>query len=821
MKNELQKLNTCGCCEGTKWLTPLEITNRPGLSALVYRAGDYGSFKESMLRSLSAAPALRRLTTRDDDDAGIALIDAWAVVLDVLTFYQERIVQEGFLNTSTERLSLFELARHISYRPQPGVAAGTPLAFFLDELKGAPTEITIPVGTKVQSIPGQDERPQMFETIREIRAKARWNAIKPKLREKQVLLKGTTQLYLQGTANQLQPGDHILLAEHHRNATRESEIWKNIRTLETVSLNHEEDYTLVTWTKKLDFGFSTDEAVDHFKVYVFRQKAAFFGHNAPDWRAMSDEVKKNFDKVTWEKRDNWPGFVSPIQKGIIYLDAIYPKIVEGSWIALVEPAYTDLFKVSEVRISSQTNFTLTAKTSMIRVEGNTTHRFDRRSSLVLTQSEELKIAEKPITTPVFGKTIPLHGEYRDLVKGQSLIVSGATSLTPPEYISELAIIQSVTTPGNDTEIQLETGLQNAYLRHTVSINANVAPATHGESKTEILGSGDGARVFQQFRLKQKPLTYTAATTGGAKTTLEIRVNDIKWREVPSFYGRSAEERIYVIKMDEDGSTYVQFGDGITGARLPSGVENVKAAYRVGIGMEGMVKANQLSSVLSPLPGLRKATNPTPATGGDDPELPEDIRRNAPLTVRTLDRIVSIKDYEDAANAFAGIGKARADLLWKGEEKAVCLTVAAADKGLVSNTLREKLIEAINAIRHSNIPVLVASYTKKYFNLNAGIKIHEDFLPETVFPNIRSALLKAFGFEARHFGQGVTPSEVMAVMQSVEGVVAVDLNNLGGQDPSKNEHCRLRAATAVWSNNTTPQPAEMLLIDPNNIHITAM
>ena len=69
------------------------------------------------------------LTTRAPDDPAIALLDAWAVVGDVLSFYQERIANEGFLRTATERRSVLELARQIGYELNPGVAAATYLVW--------------------------------------------------------------------------------------------------------------------------------------------------------------------------------------------------------------------------------------------------------------------------------------------------------------------------------------------------------------------------------------------------------------------------------------------------------------------------------------------------------------------------------------------------------------------------------------------------------------------------------------------------------------------------------------------------------------------
>ena len=121
---------SCGCCSGAEQLTPAVIANRPGLDALAYRVGTHGAFLETMKARLATLGIelprehadedgswsdwvypLRKLTTRADDDPAIALLDSWATVADVLTFYQERIANEGYLRTATERRSVLELAR--------------------------------------------------------------------------------------------------------------------------------------------------------------------------------------------------------------------------------------------------------------------------------------------------------------------------------------------------------------------------------------------------------------------------------------------------------------------------------------------------------------------------------------------------------------------------------------------------------------------------------------------------------------------------------------------------------------------------------------
>src|SRR5437899_7064643 len=170
-------LDACGACAGVSPQTPGVVANRAGLSSISYRVGTQPLFKESMQARLGTLPELR---TRDPGDFTFGLIDAWASVADVLSFYQERIANESFLRTATERRSLAGLAELVGYVPQPGVAASTWLAFTIMQAPGTPgspsTAVDIPAGTRVQSIPLPGGLPQTFETIETVPARVEWNA---------------------------------------------------------------------------------------------------------------------------------------------------------------------------------------------------------------------------------------------------------------------------------------------------------------------------------------------------------------------------------------------------------------------------------------------------------------------------------------------------------------------------------------------------------------------------------------------------------------------------------------------------------------------
>src|SRR5215207_2759191 len=279
-------LDECGCCEGLEVGTPAEVYNRPGLSAIAYRIGTHARFKRSMLARLSDSrlPALRDLNTRDDDDFTVALLDAWATVADVLTFYSERIANESYLRTATERVSLLHLARLIGYELAPGVAAGTYLAFELEdtpEVPSVPRVVSLDEGVKVQSLPGQDELPQTFETVEKIEARVEWNELRPRKTKPRAPAPGDTHTYLRGVTTGLQPGDPLLVVGPGRETDPESGQWE-IRHVSSVEPDTEADRTLVRWDEPLrDTIPRVGSPANGAKVFTLRTRASLFGYNAP------------------------------------------------------------------------------------------------------------------------------------------------------------------------------------------------------------------------------------------------------------------------------------------------------------------------------------------------------------------------------------------------------------------------------------------------------------------------------------------------------------------------------------------------------------
>ena len=90
-------------------------------------------------------------------------------------------------------------------------------------------------------------------------------------------------------------------------------------------------------------------------------------------------------------------------------------------------------------------------------------------------------------------------------------------------------------------------------------------------------------------------------------------------ERPSLFDAKPTDRVYTVRFDNDGNAYLIFGDGKKGSRLTSGIENVIARYRSGIGIDGEVASELLTLLPSRPVGIKKVINPEQASGSEDPK----------------------------------------------------------------------------------------------------------------------------------------------------------------------------------------------------------
>ncbi len=951
--------STCGCYEGTEILTPVSTVNRPGLDALTYRVGTQASFLETMKARLGVMSVdganpdgstqtfypLLGLTTRDASDPAIALLDAWATAGDVLTFYQERIANEGYLRTATERRSVLELARLVGYTLRPGVAATVYLSYTLDTNQTTPVEIA--PGAQAQSIPGPGQLPQMFETSDPLDARQEWNNLQVRLTQPQDITLDDAitipLMYAGGTSTGLKPGDSILLVfdasgdpavmrkvqsidaqfdtqrtvinfqpwpqkivvafqalvtlirsientadgkgggagivtmlegfakqvrlgitpdiifwvqEMQRNQmdahpdfvqphkeflqtigaplpppnplpkpTNPSEFIVGLleppilqarsslqlaRSLTTAFAPHTDasPQMLVAFAPKLRQTFYqawvnatvSDTQRTLLAVYAMRVEAPLFGASVPKMAAY-DATGKLEQPQNWTE---WP-IDSGEQDNALFLDQAYDSILPSSYAVVQQPGPNigfarEVHVVTAVQTQQRTAYGISGKTTQLMFgeawDGDLTQGTlaPLRPVTVYGQSEALTLIDMPVTDEIFGQEINLSTLYNELTSGRWIVITGnrtdipgVTGVTGTELLMISGLRQdfNASLPGDTTRttLLLATPMAYRYSRDSdFKIYANVVKATHGATKNEVLGSGDASQELQTFQLKQPPLTFVSAPNpSGVDSTLQVYVNNIEWHEVDTLAGLGPKDRNFVTLTDDNDITSVIFGNGVEGARPPTGVQNVVSIYRSGIGSPGNVDAGQISMLQTRPLGVKSVINPLEASGGADREEIAQARQNAPYAVMSLDRLVSIEDYGNFSRTFAGVGKAISARISDGRRQLVEITIAGVEDAPIDPTsdLYQNLVIALQQYGDPATPIQVDVRELVMLVTSVNIKLQPDYLWDPVASAVRAAVLDYFGFDNRAFGQPALLCELIALIQNTEGVEYVDVIAFGG------------------------------------------
>ena len=404
------------------------------------------------------------------------------------------------------------------------------------------------------------------------------------------------------------------------------------------------------------------------EAYAFARRAAIFGANAPDPALLTGGEGQ---PLAPDPGPDWDGMGTPLAEGttdVVELDGDQPRIVDGSWLVLERAEDNELYRVEATAPGGAARFALSGRITRVRVDSTKgLSQFGRRETIAHCESRELDVAEQPIEDPLGGRTLELEATDPPLPAGRTVLVTGFAPGTVPRIRSSprrrrrrwpsRRSSHACVVTGATMIVTLDRDLVAEYDPATLRVRANVVAATHGETVSQVLGSGDATQALQRMVTRRGPLTYVGAADGvgveeharGARRRGGLGAGRVARRSRPG------PSRVVTVRAREDGTVTVTAGDGVHGARLPTGTENVKATYRVGIGADGALVAGQLTLLPRRPLGIRGATNPGATHDWAAPEALTEARINAPLRIRTLDRAVSIADHGDFAAGFAGVG----------------------------------------------------------------------------------------------------------------------------------------------------------------------
>lgn len=275
----------------------------------------------------------------------------------------------------------------------------------------------------------------------------------------------------------------------------------------------------------------------------------------------------------------------------------------------------------------------------------------------------------------------------------------------------------------------------------------------------------------------------AALVQALRTELAALVVD--WRVQADLLSSGPDDHDYVVEIDDDGIAHLRFGDGQNGVQPAAGTV-FRAVYRCGRGPAGNVGSGtimHLQMMEGLLPGgVVKVWNPLAAQGGVAPEALSDVRVNAPAAfLDTIERAITADDYATLAARHPAVRRAAATLRWTGSRYAVKVAIAPYGGETVEPAVLDGVAAFLERYRRIGHDVEVTPAT--YVSLDVGIEVH--VAPDYLRGHVEAALLDVFGTGLRRsasrglfapdkltFGEDIYLSRIIAAAQSVEGVANV-------------------------------------------------
>ena len=799
------------CCDVTH-TSPLE-TLPAGLSALPRQLRGFPEVRRDLLRALRDGGPLADWRA-SGDDFGLMWLEMWAYVADVLGFYDERIANESYLRTAARRSSLRRIVELLGHTPRSGIAASATVAALAE---GA-VAVSLPPGTGFRSSAFAAETPQVFETTAPLTIhplKNQWIIRTFKRRPTIDPAPATTtpnvrQLLFETAGFGLAANELVLFDSRQAGAASPVEpAASRAAAIESI-----QGKDLLTYNQvSLEPPVRIEPDTDLSQIRARRPtQTATPTRNKP--------IVPGDAKTTHPAVENLPGsdgtrvFVD--QPPNVFRRS--EPIIVAFDLGAASPRYA-VATIESVRAAAVTVTSIPTQTIDIPQPDGT--------SLPVQIDSPSIAATELILKPTIDATLAGSPDRLTLLfsfvdGGQPTNVGrtelGATELADPDGIA----VEGIVTPPPDAiaaveaagltqttnvtgELEQEFLIADALqvgalvegrltftadgrgifavlaadqlppvkLRLPITIYGNVVSTTRGESVFgEVLGSGNARLANQRFKLRKKPLTYLPLASGAATavSTLQVRVDGVLWREVPTFFDRGPEDPVYTARHDDEQNTIVTFGDGVRGARLPSGVKNVIGSYRFGAG-EAAPPAATIAQLARSVKGLRGVRSPVAATPGKDPDKPEELRTNAPRSALLFGRAVSAADFEALAREQPGVIQARAEWLWIAAQMQAGVAVYYVGDGDAA-----AIAGALRAQADPSVPIEVTRATPIPATVSIGIEADPRYAPDVVAAAVRTHLTTrgtgVLSLEQARVGGTFWPSVLFEAAAQVAGAVAV-------------------------------------------------
>jgi hypothetical protein len=340
---------------------------------------------------------------------------------------------------------------------------------------------------------------------------------------------------------------------------------------------------------------------------------------------------------------------------------------------------------------------------------------------------------------------------------------------------------------------------------------NVALADHGRTETREEWEPVPTNRKYRPRITRGPLTQQAFVrrrAGGQRVLIDFAASaaaalrwnlaDVQpavvladergdyWQACADLVSSDRFAREFVVETEDDGTSYLRFGDGASG-RAPTAGDRFSAVYRTGNGLVGNIGAGTIRHVVirQGMDWARstalKVFNPLPATGGQESHSVQQAKLYAPQAFRYQERAVTPDDYARAAERHPDVQRAVATRRWTGSWYTTFISVDRRGGRPVNAEFETELTRFLDRYRLAGHDLEIESPRLVSVDIRLEVCVKRGYFA----PAVKVALLKTFsddrlrsgqnGFfhpDEFTFGEPVYLSQVVARAMTVEGVLSV-------------------------------------------------
>lgn len=693
--------------------------------AIDYLAKDFQSFRSLMLDRLSLL--VPEWTERATPDVGVALVELLAYVADELSYRQDAVATEAYLQTARRRTSLRRHARLVDYVVHEGANARVWARVFVDG-EGVVLEPGTPLLTRVPDVPdvvepdGEDHRDALaagaetFETVEP--------AVLFVSHERFdfwtwgdagcCLPRGATSATLVGDHPELKAGDVLVLAEVTGPLTG-----------------------------------NPDDADPAKRVAV--RLTQVVASSDPSGGLFADPPTSDAVAVTeirWDESDALP---FPL---CISVEERPELVVAEAWgnVVLADHGRT----IADERLGD-------VPAPVLSRVPHHCDRCDPEDPVPIPIRFRPPLAKGPVTHT---RAAPTRAVAEGPVEPGSALESALASLTFEPVVHDWL---------DDRGFRFDAGpavFRGGHDVWSVSDGLTVALLRlEGGTLTAYARPAAAAATLAADARAGRPAVALAGTLLGATEP---------WTPQRDLLGSGGDAAEFVVEAEHDGAATVRFGDGVHGRRPEEGTV-FDATYRIGNGTAGNVGAGAIAHVARAGGGVVGVVNPLPGAGGVDPEPADAVRRDAPEAYLYQQRAVTPDDYAAVSQRNPSVQRAAATFRWTGSWHTVFVTADAAGGRAVDEGFETGLRAHLEPFRMAGYDLEIDA--PRFVPLD--VALHLCVEPDHFRAHVKAAVLDVLSSRVRadgtlgffhpdrfSFGEPVYLSAIVAEAQGVAGVQSV-------------------------------------------------